>query len=553
MTNTPMHSTWRSYWNLFSSERFRMVAGVVLSFLQGMSLVPMAWLVRSFFDTALVSGSSDRVLILLGLMALVICVNAVLTLATRSVTLRAVKAVIANLRERLVRHVLWAQRRVHGSRDIDSTHTAIVQDTERIDCMMSALIVQVVPSVLVIIGISTVLALININLFGIVLVVVPFMFFVARLLHAHMHAHIKRFHSIFAQFSSRIQFTLSFYDLITVSAAHHEELARQAQVIAELRHTSGRMAWWVTAYSVLQGGLMHMSGLVVLGWGGIQVMRGETTMGTLIAFFAALSFMLAAARSLISAIPAVLEGRASYEAIAPLLKEETIEVGPVKDFGNNHRVELHDVSFKHGEKVILRRVNAVFEPGAVTGIVGSSGAGKSTLLQLLAGVYSPDEGEICVNNIPLAQIETTAYRRLLGVVLQDAPIFEGTVRENLLYGAPAFTENDIAHIIELCELTPMIARLPEGLETRVGERGILLSGGQRQRIAIARALLRKPRILLLDEPDNNLDKKFVAGLLTTLKMRGVTTITVSHAEHLEPLYDRVYQLTEEGILLPYNS
>jgi ABC-type multidrug transport system fused ATPase/permease subunit len=179
---------------------------------------------------------------------------------------------------------------------------------------------------------------------------------------------------------------------------------------------------------------------------------------------------------------------------------------------------------------VLHGISFDARPGSVTALVGSSGSGKTTIAGLVASFLYADRGKITVDGEDLNKIMLDSYRKNLGVVLQDDFLFEGTIRENILFPRPNATENEVIDAAKSAHVTEFADRFADGLETTIGERGVKLSGGQRQRIAIARALLANPRILILDEATSNLDAESEAFIQQSLAqlMKGRTTFVIAH-------------------------
>jgi len=195
------------------------------------------------------------------------------------------------------------------------------------------------------------------------------------------------------------------------------------------------------------------------------------------------------------------------------------------------RVTFEGVSFAYRPGLeALHEVSLDVKPGEVVAIVGPTGSGKSTLLSLVPRLYDPDEGRVLVDGVDVRKVKLADLRRHIGVVLQDPMLFSGTIRDNIAYGKPDATMEEIVEAAKAANAHEFIERLPRGYDTVVGERGATLSGGQRQRIAIARAILKDPKILLLDEPTSALDPDSEAVVWEALErlMRGRTTLVATH-------------------------
>ena len=195
------------------------------------------------------------------------------------------------------------------------------------------------------------------------------------------------------------------------------------------------------------------------------------------------------------------------------------------------RIKFVDVSFAYDEgKKVLQNISFEAAPGSVTALVGSSGSGKTTIAGLTSSYFEPDRGLIEIDGFDLSQITLDSYRSQLAVVLQDDFLFDGTIRENIMFPRPHSTEEQLQAAIKAAHVKEFTDRFDEGLDTVIGERGVKLSGGQRQRVAIARAVLADPRILILDEATSNLDTESEAFIQESLNrlMKGRTTLVIAH-------------------------
>ena len=207
-------------------------------------------------------------------------------------------------------------------------------------------------------------------------------------------------------------------------------------------------------------------------------------------------------------------------------------------------ITLREVNFSYNDHRVLRQVSLAIPVGQVTAIVGPSGAGKTSIVDLIVGLVRPQAGDVWLDDSPLADINLTAWRQTVGYVPQETLLLHESVFVNITLGEPGITEAEVAMALQAAEAWDFIASLPEGIHTAVGERGLRFSGGQRQRIAIARALVHKPQLLILDEATASLDPVSEAAICATVrKLRGTTTIlAVTHQPALLDIADRVYRL-----------
>jgi ATP-binding cassette subfamily C protein len=218
----------------------------------------------------------------------------------------------------------------------------------------------------------------------------------------------------------------------------------------------------------------------------------------------------------------------------------------------NHGVRYDGVGFAYGEDWVLRKLSLTFPAGLFTAIVGPSGAGKTTLVDLLMALLRPQEGEIFIDDLPLAEVELRSWRKMIGYVPQETLLLHDSVLINVTLGDPELTEVDAEQALRAAGAWKFVTAMPEGMNSTVGERGSMLSGGQRQRIAIARALVHKPKLLILDEPTSALDPETEAAICSRLaQLRGgITILAISHQPTIMNAADRAYQLLDgEAFLL----
>ncbi len=274
--------------------------------------------------------------------------------------------------------------------------------------------------------------------------------------------------------------------------------------------------------------------LAALGVGGYLVIRGQITVGTLIAFQGYVTGLFGPVQGLTNIYQTLRTASVSLDTIFSILdaRDELADAPDAKRVrGLRGDVVFDRVSFSYGGGPrVLDGIDLHIRPGEVVALVGPSGAGKSTLAALLQRLYDPSSGEIRIDGVDIRQIEQRSLRRHIGVVLQDAVLFNDTVLNNIAYGRPGASRAEIEAAAKAANAHEFIERLPDGYDTVVGERGGLLSGGERQRIAIARALLKDPPILVLDEATSALDAESEALVQEALArlVRGRTTLVIAH-------------------------
>jgi subfamily B ATP-binding cassette protein MsbA len=286
--------------------------------------------------------------------------------------------------------------------------------------------------------------------------------------------------------------------------------------------------------SLISTVLMGAVSVTVMVLGGRMILRQQLTIGDFFAFTLYMGFMVAPVFQMVNIGTQITEAFAGLDRMHEVLEEQpedtdtqrTVEMGRI--VGN---VRFKNVSFEYEPgKPVLREVSFDARPGAVTALVGSSGSGKSTLIGLVAAFAKPLSGQAFVDDVDLSTVRLEAYRSQLGVVLQDNFLFDGTIKENILFGRPSASDEDVSRAAAIARVDEFALRLENGIDTVVGERGVKLSGGQRQRVAIARAILADPRILILDEATSSLDTESEAMIQEGLAalMAGRTTFVIAH-------------------------
>ncbi len=287
----------------------------------------------------------------------------------------------------------------------------------------------------------------------------------------------------------------------------------------------------ITSSSTL---LLGISSAGIMAIGGYFMVEGTMTQGDFLAFTLYLSFMVAPIvqmSNIGSQLTEALAGLDRTQEIMNMSPENIEEDRPIHLKELKGDIQFKDVSFSYEEnKEVLKNINFEAPAGSVTALVGSSGSGKSTIAGLAATFLNPNSGLITIDGEDITKVDLRSYRKNLGVVLQDDFLFEGTIRENIVFPRPDSTESELLEAVKGAYVNEFTDQFEDGLETVIGERGVKLSGGQRQRVSIARALLANPKVILLDEATSNLDtesESFIQKSLDKL-MKNRTTFVIAH-------------------------
>jgi subfamily B ATP-binding cassette protein MsbA len=313
----------------------------------------------------------------------------------------------------------------------------------------------------------------------------------------------------------------------------------------------------LTMTSVLGAASTTVMGLVaalVMWLGGHAVLAGTWTVGDYFSYNMFLAFMVAPVFQIVNIGTQLTEAFAGLDRTSEIMAEleenqspaRTLQMPPI-----HGTVEFSGVHFAYDpEKPVLHGVSFLAQPGTVTALVGSSGSGKSTIISLLCAFHTPTAGRILVDGIDLAHVNLDTYRSQLGVVLQDSFLFDGSIRENILFSRPDALEDQFLLACRTARVDEFAERFPDAYDTIVGERGVKLSGGQRQRLSIARALLAEPRLLILDEATSSLDSESEAMIQAGLNqlMQGRTTFVIAHRLSTIRRADQIL-VVENGLIL----
>ena len=295
--------------------------------------------------------------------------------------------------------------------------------------------------------------------------------------------------------------------------------------------------WWMRVVEMIWEAMIPISSALLLGYGGLRVLQGALTIGDLMMFLVYLLMLLEPLAALASSATQLQNSLSGLDRVLDLLDEDR-EMVPTQDSIRVNsetvrgEIDFSGVTFTYPgtDSPALSDVSLNVKAGQTVALVGPSGAGKTTLSNLVARFYDPQVGEVRLDGVPLTDYDVESFRNLLGVVEQDVFLFDGTIGDNISYARRDATAEQLRHAAEAANAAEFIDRMPNGMETVIGERGVRLSGGQRQRLAIARAILADPKLLILDEATSNLDtdsEQLIQRSLTDL-MEGRTSFVIAH-------------------------
>jgi ABC-type multidrug transport system fused ATPase/permease subunit len=452
--------------------------------------------------------------------------------------------VIFDLRSDLYSHIQLLPLRWFDNRATGDLMTRVIEDVNSVERVLIDGIEQGVVAILQVVIVISVMFYLNVKLA--LLALVPFPLLIAGALTYTLTAH-RRYRSqrrASSNMNALLHDNLAGVRQIKSFVREREEHARFNRVSDQLRHaTLVVMRVW-SIYSPSMSMFEAIGALLVLGFGSHAVLTGAMQIGDLVAFLMLTAFLYDPVSRLHQLNQLVQAGRAAGERVFEILDEQ-VEAGAVAGIGDPGTaitdrgykgrilgdIRYENVSFSYVEGLpALRQVSFHAPPGATVALVGATGAGKSTLVNLLVRFYEFTSGEIYIDGKPVREYELRPLREAVGVVTQESFLFNGSIRENLLMGKPDATVAELWRAVDAANARQFIERLPDGLESVVGERGVKLSVGEKQRLSIARALLKDPPILILDEATASVDtatERLIQEALERL-MANRTSIVIAH-------------------------
>jgi len=516
-------------------KRGLLLFGLVLILLRSAASLVLPKATQYLIDDVVVNKDMEMLKTVILVTIAAIITQAITSFAlTRILSVQAQK-LIAELRVQVQKKILSLPLNFFDSTKSGALVSRIMTDVEGVRNLVGTGFVQLIGGSITAIAVLVILIGMNAKLTAFVVVPVIIFGLIAMKAFAYLRPIFRKRGQLNAEVTGRLTETLSGVRVIKGFGA---ELQETESFEGGVKSLYENVKQTLTATAVVTSSatflLAGVASTGILGIGGYYIIQGTMTTGELFAFIGLLALLIAPIvqmSNIGSQITEAFAGLDRTEEIMLMKAEDDDENRTVKLKETDANIKFENVSFAYEEDVdVLKNISFDAPSGSVTALVGTSGSGKSTIAGLAASFLNPREGKITIDGIDLSTVLLKSYRRRLGVVLQDDFLFEGTIRENILFPRPNSSEEDLQNAVKAAYVNEFTDRFEKGLETVIGERGVKLSGGQRQRIAIARAVLADPKILILDEATSNLDtesESFIQESLSSL-MKGRTTFVIAH-------------------------
>ena len=506
---------------------------ILIIFSRAASLV-LPWKSKELMDEVVPNKDMEGLIYLILFVVGALVVQAITSfLLTKLLSVEA-QNLIAKLRVQVQQKILQLPIRFFDNNKSGALVSRIMTDVEGVRNLIGTGLVQLIGGTLT--AIVSLILLIKISPMLTIYVLVPVAIFtlIALKAFAHIRPIFRERGVINAEVTGRLTETLNGVRVIKGFNAEQQEINTFAAGADRLFQNVKKT---LTSTAIITSSSLFLLGLAsagIMGIGGRMIILNELSFGEFLSFTLYLGFMIAPIVQMSNIGSQLTEAFAGLDRTEEIMqmtaeaeeKHRTITLQEV-----NGNIVFNNVSFAYEQnKEVLHNVSFEAPAGSVTALVGTSGSGKSTIAGLVSTFMNPTSGIITVDEQDISKVTLESYRKNLGVVLQDDFLFEGTIRENILFPRPNSTENQLQDAAKAAHVLEFTNRFEDGLDTLIGERGVKLSGGQRQRIAIARAILANPKILILDEATSNLDTESEALIQKSLSelMKGRTTFVIAH-------------------------
>jgi ABC-type multidrug transport system fused ATPase/permease subunit len=543
-----------TFWRLLgflNPYRAGAVWSLILAGLAMVATVAIPWLTGRAID-GVDAGDEDALRRYAMLVAVAALARIVLSVARRLVAGRVSLAIEFDLRNLMYRHLQSLELAFFDRQQTGQLMSRATVDLQSVRFFLGYGLIFITQSALTILLAAVAMLALDPGLAALALFPVPFVVLVATRYGRRSRPALQEVQQRIAELTADVEENVSGVRVVKAFAAEPRQLGRFEDSVTRVFDQSMRATRLRAFYNPFIGFLPSVGLAVILLVGGRQVIDGRLSLGDFTAFYTYLLMLIGPMRQLGIALGMAQRATASGARLFEILDRPphlTAPPGapPLPDGAG--RVELRDVTFQYetAPSPALRDIDLLVEAGTTVALVGATGSGKTTLVQLLARLYDVTEGAVLIDGADVREVDLGSLRGAISVVDDDPFLFSATVHDNIAYGRPDATRAEVERAAERAQAAGFIADLPNGYDTRIGERGLTLSGGQRQRVAIARALLSDPRILILDDATSSVDASTEQAIKVALRevMEGRTTFVIAHRLSTIALADEIVVL-EDG-------
>lgn len=527
--------TWRTaFWQYIWPRRKHMLLGLLLIVVSRVAGMVLPGSTKYLLDDVVGQGDLQMLWVLLGAVVGALVVQSVTSYALTQLLSVEAQLLISQLRTQVQRKILSLPTSFFDNTKSGALVSRIMSDVEGVRNLVGTGLVQLIGGTLTALISLVWLIYISPWMTFFTLVPVGIFAFVAMKAFGRIRPIFRTRGVINAEVTGRLTESLNGVRVIKGFGAEEQEnrtFERGVQRLFDNVRTSLTATSFISSMSTL---LLGLASAGIMGIGAYQMVGGELTSGEFVQFTVLLGFMIAPIvqmSNIGSQLTEAFAGLDRTEEIMNMQPEDIAEERPIVLDEVKGDIAFHDVRFAYEEgKEVLHGIDFTATKGSVIALVGTSGSGKSTIAGLVATYLTPTAGTVTIDGHDLSKVRLSSYRKHLGVVLQDDFLFEGTIRENILFPRPDATEDQLMKAVKGAYVNEFTDRMELGLDTVIGERGVKLSGGQRQRVAIARAMLADPKILILDEATSNLDTESEALIQKSLNelVKDRTTFVIAH-------------------------
>lgn len=440
----------------------------------------------------------------------------------------------AALRSALIRKLQHLSISYHSELRSGKLQSKVLRDVEAIENLSKQMMYALVPAILNVLAAVLMTAASNLTIAGFFILLAPIGVLLVTTFRKSIGHRNREFRKQIEEMSGQVAETVEMIPVTRAYGLDEYEIRKVNSTLRDLQGKGYRLDVTEAFFGASGWVVFTAFQMFCLTFTSIMAYNGSIAVGDVVMYQGFFTSFMMSVNQIINVYPQFARGFESLQSVSEILKSEETEeyqgARKPEKLAGEYRFENVHFHYRDTDKHVLNNFSLSVKPGECIAFVGESGAGKSTVLNMVIGFYRPTLGRIVVDGIPLDELDMRAYRQKLAVVPQNTVLFSGSIRSNITYGLTGVSEEKLRQVVEMANLQDVIAQMPEGLDTMIGEHGSKLSGGQRQRIAIARAMVRDPQVIILDEATSALDNisEYQVQRAMNELIKGKTTFIVAH-------------------------